>query len=189
MGEVELVLAHGVAGADRVDRHPDLHPIARGERQRRPQDLDPHRPLPRYRRRRLEAAAAADCPMGEAERDPEAAADPPAEGRDCQIALLSPDRLDQRRQLGGRGPEVAVAEQEDLRGEAESAASAAAVTFAPFPWGRRRLTTWAPAASATPWVSSVEASSATQIAAPGNAPRRAATVQLGRPTHFSDSAS
>ena len=61
-------------------------------------------------------------------------------------------------------------------GAALRAASAAAVTLAPLPCGRPRLTTCAPAASAASAVPSLEASSATQIAASGNSSRSAATV-------------
>ena len=50
-----------------------------------------------------------------------------------------------------------------------SAASAAAVTFPPLPWLRPRLTTRAPWASATSDVPSSDASSPTQISAPGKA--------------------
>ena len=113
VGEVELVLAQAVAGAHRVDRHPDLHPVAAGEGQGRAQRVDPQRPLAGDRRLGHEAAAAADRPAGEAERQAEAAADAAAEGGDREVALAALDRRDQRRQRGRRAAEVAVAEQHD----------------------------------------------------------------------------
>ena len=177
MGEVELVLAQAEAGADGVDRHPDLHAVAAGEGQRRPQGLDPQRALAGDRRPRLQAAAAADRPAGEAEREAEAAADPAGEGGDRDVALAPLDRLDQRRQLAAEAPRSPSQSRTSAgAGSALSAASAAAVTSAPLPCGRPRLTTCAPAAIATSAVPSVEASSATHSAAPGNAPRSAASV-------------
>ena len=113
--EVELVLAQPEPGARRVDGHPDLHPVAAGEGQGRPQDLGPHRPLARDRRRRLQPAEPADRPAGEAEGDAEAAAEPAAEGGHREVALPRLDRLEQHGKPGGRVAEVAVAE-EDRRG-------------------------------------------------------------------------
>jgi acetyl-CoA carboxylase biotin carboxyl carrier protein len=113
--KIELVLGDAVAGTDRVDGHADLHSVAAGEGQRRAQDLGPHRALAGDRRLRVEAAEAADSPAGEAERDPEPAADPPPEGGHGKVALTPLDRLDQRRQLRGRGSEVRVAEQDEAR--------------------------------------------------------------------------
>ena len=102
--EVELVLAQGVAGADRIDSHPHLHPVAVRERQRRPQHLGSHRPLSRDRRRRLEPAAAADRPAGEPERNAEAPSEPAAEGGDGEVALAALDRVDERRSASRRRP-------------------------------------------------------------------------------------
>src|SRR5215218_8823576 len=87
--QVELVLAQAVAAADGIDGHPDLHPIALREREDRPQRLCPERPLAGDRRLRLEAAEPPDRPAGEPEREAEAAADPPAEGRHREVALPS----------------------------------------------------------------------------------------------------
>ena len=64
--EVELVLAQPVAGADRVDRHPDLHPVAAGEGQRRRAAPRPASPAGRRSAPRSEAAEALDRPAGEA---------------------------------------------------------------------------------------------------------------------------
>src|SRR4029077_19382578 len=89
MGKVELVLAQAVAGAHGIDRHPHLHPVAAGKGQRGAQDLGAQRALAGDRRVRLEAAAAADRPAGEAERQAEAAADTAAEGGDGKIALAA----------------------------------------------------------------------------------------------------
>jgi hypothetical protein len=74
--EVELVLAEAIAGADRVDRHPDLHAEAAGEGEGCLQRLDPQRPLAGDRRFGFHSAEPSDRPAGEAEREAEAAADP-----------------------------------------------------------------------------------------------------------------
>ena len=163
VAEVELVLADPIPGANRVDRHPDLHPVTAGEGQRRAQDLDPHRPLARDRRLGPQPAEAPDRAAGEAEGEPEAAAETTAEARHGKVALPRSDRLDQRHQGRGRGSQVAVAEQDGRRRPARrsSAASAAALTLAPLPWGRARLTIAAPAAIASSAVPSSDASSAT----------------------------
>ena len=116
--------------------------------------------------------------MGEAEREAEAAADPAREGGHREVALAPLDR--RRPAAPGRAAEAPRSPSQSRTsagaGSTLSAASAAAVTLAPLPCGLPRLTTWAPAASASSAVPSPEASSATQIAAAGKAPRSAATV-------------
>src|SRR6188768_1814412 len=91
--EVQLVLAQAVAGADGVDGHPDLHPVALGEGKDRAQGFGAERPLAGDRRPRLEAAEMPDRPAGEPEREAEAAADPTAEGGHREVALVPLDGL------------------------------------------------------------------------------------------------
>ena len=114
--EVELVLAEAVAGADGVDRHPDLHPEAGGEGQGRRAASRPAAPAGRRSAPSVsQPAEPPDRPAGEAEGEAEAAADPAREGGDREVALPRLDRLDQRRQARRRGAEVAVAEQDQPR--------------------------------------------------------------------------
>src|SRR5215213_9904169 len=87
--QVELVLAQAEPGADGVDRHPDLHPVALGERKDGPQRLGAESPLAGDRRLRLEAAEAPDRPAGEPEREAEAAAGPAAEAGHRKVALVA----------------------------------------------------------------------------------------------------
>ena len=100
--EVELDLADAIAGADGVDRHPDLHPVAGANGSDGAQRVELHRPLAGDRRRRLEPAAPADRPAGEAQGEAEAAADALAKTGDREVALAGLDRLDQRHQPRGR---------------------------------------------------------------------------------------
>ena len=153
-----------VAGADRVDRHPDLHPVAGGEREHVAERGGAHRPLARDRRGRLEAAEPLDRPARVALGEAEAAADLALEGGDREIALAVLDRLEQREQAGGGLAEVAVAEQDGrvARRGRRARRSQAAVMLPPLPCGRLRPITVAPAASATSRVPSSEASSATK---------------------------
>ena len=115
MLEVQFVLPEPVAGADGVDGHPDLHPEAGGEGEAGAEGLHPQRPLAGDRRLGVGAAEAADRPVGEAEGEAEATADPAREGGDGEVALAPFDRRDQRRQPRRRGAEVAVAEQDQPR--------------------------------------------------------------------------
>ena len=80
-----------VAGADGVDRHPDLHPVAAARTGSTvAQDLGPHRPLAGDRRRRLVAAAAADRPAGEAAARPRSRRRRGGESGDREVALAAP---------------------------------------------------------------------------------------------------
>ena len=136
--------AEAVAGAHRVDGHPDLHAVAAGEGERRCAatsariarwpEIGALVSTPQRRRIAQRAKPSASA---------EAAADPAAEGGDREVALARSTAVDQRAEPRGRGAEIAVAEEDELRsaGSALSAASAAAVTLAPLPCGRPRLTT------------------------------------------------
>src|SRR5436305_2031996 len=115
VGEVQLVLADLVAGADRVDGHAQLHAIAAGEGQRGAQRLDPHRALARDRGGRVEAAKSPDRPVSESQREAEAAADPIREDRHREVAIPSLDRIHERYEPRRRIAQVAVAQQDDLR--------------------------------------------------------------------------
>ena len=159
-----------VAGAHRVDRHPDLHPEAAARTgARRAQHLGPHRPLARDRRRRLEAAEAPDRPAGEPEREPK----PPPTRRAKAATARSHSPASTASTSGarraGRGAEVAVAEEDQPRRRlgARAPPRRRRSRWRPCRAGAARLTTWAPAASAASAVPSSEASSATQIAASG----------------------
>ena len=68
--EVELELVDPVAGADRVDRHPDLHPIAGCEREHRPQNLRAHRPLAGDRGARPRSRCGCGSPSGQSAARP-----------------------------------------------------------------------------------------------------------------------
>ena len=143
-------------------------------RQGRAQDLGAHRPgrrwAPPSRRRR-----GGGSPVGEAQREAESAADPAAEGRHREVALAAAD-FDQRRQARRRSPGSPSQAAPGAAAPRARGASAAAVTLAPLPCGRPRLTTSAPPAIAASAVPSSEASSATRIRAAGKAPRSARTV-------------
>src|SRR5665811_2210296 len=116
MLQLQLVLAEPVAGADGVDRDADLHAEAGRERKDIEEGGGAERALARDRRGGLGAATATDRPVGEAERQAEATADPAGEGRHGQLTLTGGDRLDQPAQLTGAIPEVPVTEQEDRCG-------------------------------------------------------------------------
>ena len=109
VSEVQLVLAQAIAGANRVDRHPHLHPVAAGEWQGGAKDLDAQGALAGDRGRGLDAAEAADRPAGEAEGDAEATAGAAREGGYREVALTGADGLDQRTEPRGGRPEVGVA--------------------------------------------------------------------------------
>ena len=147
---------------------------------RRRSTVGAHRPLAGDRRARRDSRTALDRPAGEADRDPEAAAHPVAKrarprGRTSRPSTAStrarsspaeaPRSASQSRNVGGCGSAAR-----------PSTASAAAVTLRALAVRPRRATTWAPCASATSAVRSVDASSATTSSAPGNAPARASSV-------------
>ena len=104
-----------IAGPHRVDRHPHLHPVARGERQyARAAASAPHRPLAGDRRRRSRTRRGGGSPSGRSRarrRSP-----PPTRRLKAATARShSPrrDRLDERRRAGRGGAKVAVAEQDE----------------------------------------------------------------------------
>jgi len=116
MLEIQLSLAKDEAGPDRIDRDPDLHPVAGGKGQGRAQGLRPHRPLARDRGRRLNPAEATDRVPGKAEGEAETAADTVGEGGNRQVALAAFDHLHQRGEAARRGAEIAVAEEDEPGG-------------------------------------------------------------------------
>ncbi len=112
MAEVELDLEHAMAGADGVDRHPDLHPEAVRERQHVPQDARAKGALPGDRRPCAQPAPATDRPAGESHGQAQPAAYAPREHghRDVRVS-----RAHRPRQLlqGARGrAEIAVTQDE-----------------------------------------------------------------------------
>ncbi len=111
----QLDLGDAVAGADGVDRHPDLHPEARRERHDRRQQVGPQRALAGDRRDRLQPAAPLDRPVREADREPEAAADAAREGGDGEVGVAALDGRDELLEGARARRQVAVAEQHDRR--------------------------------------------------------------------------
>ena len=165
-----------VSGAHRVDRHRRLHAIARGERQDvaaappRASPAGPRGPPSPGSRTAARSPSAQSRASARSRRPPGGETRPPP-GR-TSPPRPPPPGLEARRRRR-RGPRRRARRcGESGSASRSSAASAAAVTFAPLPCGRRRLTTWAPRASATSDVPSVDASSATTTSAPGKRPRK-----------------
>jgi hypothetical protein len=111
--QVEVELDDSMSGADGVDGHADLHAEAVGERQHVQQRVFAERALPGDRRTGVEAAAPPDGPTGEAEREPDAAADARGERADGDVRVPARDRVRERGERARGVAEIAVAEYED----------------------------------------------------------------------------
>jgi hypothetical protein len=90
--EVELQLMHREAGAHGVDRHPRLDAEAGRDREAAGARASREQTLAGQRLARLEARREGDEPAGRALRQPEAAALPPREHGDDEVALCRSQR-------------------------------------------------------------------------------------------------
>jgi acetyl-CoA carboxylase biotin carboxyl carrier protein len=114
--ERQRVLAHAQPGARDVDRHPDLHPEPRRERQRRPQRGRRQRTLAGDRSVQREPAAAPHRPAGEPQREPEAAARAPLERTDGEVGLPAAHGVREPHEVRRGVREIPVAEHDHLAG-------------------------------------------------------------------------
>ncbi len=105
VARVELELLHARAGARRVDRHRELHPIARARTAAAPEHARAHRALAaEIGARARSPQRCADRPPRKAPRDAEAAPLTRCESRHRQVGAPVADHLHERRQRAADSP-------------------------------------------------------------------------------------
>jgi hypothetical protein len=138
VGERQRNLDHSLAGAQRVDRHRQLHPEPRRERDDRAERGRAERALATDRRAQPRGCRVPDRPAREPDREPEPTALTGLKDGDRNVRLACGDRLGERPQAPRARPEIGVAEDVDrvrtaelervCRGSARRSALAAAST-------------------------------------------------------------